>query len=178
MWLCQTNFSQFRRKIRKYRFQQTRLIPNPRVVKCSPVLFLSWYSSPKYQGNHLFINYTKTNNEDFLISWVSWNALQPQDLVGWVSHPSNSWDKSLVANSRWAQTDLISWIREILRGDMTALASDFLRSESRSIPGTTKRPEHPKSQLSHVSNHKFYSKQWGRYIINTLISHSQTFLNF
>lgn len=32
------------------------------------------------------------------------------------------------------QTNLISWIREILRGDMAGLASDFLLSESRSIP--------------------------------------------
>lgn len=55
----------------KEKDQRTRLIPNPRVVKCSPVLFLSWYTSPKYQGNHLFINYMKTNTEDFLIIWVS-----------------------------------------------------------------------------------------------------------
>lgn len=42
-------------------------------------------------------------------------------------------------------------MREILRGDMTELASDFLRSESRSIPGTKKlvtsqeRSDYPKS---------------------------------
>lgn len=33
-----------------------------------------------------------------------------------------------------AQTHLISWIREILRGDMAGLVSDFRLSESRSIP--------------------------------------------
>lgn len=31
-------------------------------------------------------------------------------------------------------THLISWMREILRGDMAGLVSDFLLSESRSIP--------------------------------------------
>lgn len=32
------------------------------------------------------------------------------------------------------QTHLISWMREILRGDMAGLVSDFRLSESRSIP--------------------------------------------
>lgn len=33
-----------------------------------------------------------------------------------------------------AQTHLISWMREILRGDMAGLVSDFRLSESRRIP--------------------------------------------
>lgn len=32
------------------------------------------------------------------------------------------------------RTHLISWTREILRGDMAGLVSDFLLSESRSMP--------------------------------------------
>lgn len=56
-----------------------------------------------------------------------------------------SWSFFLFALFLITQTHLISWTREILRGDMPGLVSDFLLSESRSIP-RSKRREFPVSR--------------------------------
>lgn len=55
-------------------------------------------------------------------------------LDGAHSHRNKCANLRGVLGSLTIQTHLISWMREILRGDMAGLVSDFRLSESRSIP--------------------------------------------
>lgn len=78
----------------------------------------------------------KTKKKGLLVNWDA--ATATKILLFRVDTSAAMKSKILEACYMWTQTDLISWISEILRGDMTALASDFLRSESKNIPRTTK----------------------------------------